>query len=237
MSHTYRVPVHPSDSAPPFNAPAARRLREALGMAPGHVAYGMRASYGQHHVTPDTVIAWERGLTSPTAAELTALAGALWCSPGDLIGAARTLREHRMARGMAPEDVARTVGVEIHAYLRMEETGEWRGNERQSAALAEVLGLAPPDFATVTGRDEQLADFLRSAVTTRWQAYTRPITKLVPVHKGQLEEALQEMQLEYQALMAATLSWGGGAGRESGEAGREFLDGILDEFWSRMHTS
>ncbi|RVU20429.1 XRE family transcriptional regulator [Streptomyces antnestii] len=227
--------MHPSDdSAPPFNAPAARRLREALGMAPGHVAYGMRASYGQHHVTPDTVVAWEQELASPTASELTALAGALWCSPGDLIGAARTLREHRLARGMAPEDVARTVGVEIHAYLRMEETGEWRGSERQSAALGEVLALAPPDFATVTGRDEQLADFLRSAVTTRWQAYARPIAKLVPVDRVRLDDVLQEMHLEYQALMAATLSWGGGAGQGTGDAGREFLEGVLDDFWTRM---
>lgn len=39
----YGVRVHPT---PPFNAPAMRRLREALGMAPGHVAYGLYAQYG-----------------------------------------------------------------------------------------------------------------------------------------------------------------------------------------------
>lgn len=49
-------------------------------MAPGHVAYGLRAQYGLL-VTPDVVAAWERGLQSPTARELTALAGVLWCSP------------------------------------------------------------------------------------------------------------------------------------------------------------
>ncbi|MZD03622.1 XRE family transcriptional regulator [Streptomyces sp. SID5785] len=227
----------PADQpTPPFNAPAARRLREALGMAPGHVAYGMRASYGLTYITPETVVAWERGDAVPTAAELTALAGALWCSQADLIGEPRTLREHRLSLGVAPEDVAREVGVEIHAYLRMEETGEWRGTERQSAALARTLRLAPRAFATVTGRDRLLADLLRSAVTTRWQGQTRPLGRLLPVPRRELEDVLQEMHLEYQALMAATLSWGGGSSPQSGDAGREFLEGILDEFWSRIRT-
>ncbi|MFI7012568.1 helix-turn-helix domain-containing protein [Streptomyces sp. NPDC050145] len=219
---------------PPFNAPAARRLREALGMAPGHVAYGMRAQYGLAYVTPDTVIAWERGDTAPTAAELTALAGALWCSQAELIGEPRTLREHRLALGIAPEDVAREIGVDIHAYLRMEETGEWRGNERQSEALARALRLAPRAFATVTGRDQLLANLLRSAVTARWQGQLRTVSRLVPVPRRELEDVLQEMHLEYQALMAATLTWGGGSSPDSGGAGREFLEGILDEFWSRI---
>ncbi|WP_353944781.1 helix-turn-helix transcriptional regulator [Streptomyces sp. HUAS MG91] len=219
---------------PPFNAPAARRLREALGMAPGHVAYGMRASYGLAYITPETIIAWERGEATPSAAELTALAGALWCSPGELIGAPRTLREHRLALGLAPEDVARFVGLEIQSYLRMEETGDWRGNERQSSALAEVLRLAPRAFATVTGRDGQLAELLRRAVTTRWQAYTKPLSRLIPVTRRELEDVLHEMHLEYQALMAATLSWGGGSSSGSGDAGRDFMERILDEFWSRI---
>ncbi|WP_338700672.1 helix-turn-helix transcriptional regulator [Streptomyces sp. Q6] len=232
MQHTPAA----NQPTPPFNAPAARRLREALGMAPGHVAYGMRASYGLAHVTPDLVIAWEHGEAAPTPAELTALAGALWCSPGELIGAPRTLREHRLAYGLAPEDVARAVGLEIHSYLHMEETGEWRGNERQSAALAQVLRLAPRPFATVTGRDGQLADLLRSAATTRWQAYVKPLSRLVPVPRREAEDVLHEMHLEYQALMAATLSWGGGPSRGSGDAGREFLERILDEFWSRIRN-
>ncbi|MFD8572716.1 helix-turn-helix domain-containing protein [Streptomyces sp. NPDC059639] len=221
---------------PPFNAPAARRLREALGMAPGHVAYGMRASYGLAYITPETIIAWEHGDATPSAGELTALAGALWCSPGELIGAPRTLREHRLALGLAPEDVARFVGLEIHSYLRMEETGEWRGTERQSSALAEVLRLAPRAFATVTGRDGQLAELLRRAATTRWQAYTKPVSRLIPVQRRELEDVLHEMHLEYQALMAATLSWGGGGSSGSGDAGRDFMERILDEFWSRIRT-
>ncbi|MFJ2768062.1 helix-turn-helix domain-containing protein [Streptomyces sp. NPDC087300] len=230
------MPVQPSQPphqpTPPFNFPAARRLREALGMAPGHVAYGMRASYGLAHITPDTIMAWERGLSSPTSAELTALAATLWCSPGELMGAARTLREHRLARGLAPEDVARESGVEIQAYLRMEETGVWRGNERQSAALARVLDLALPDFVHVTGRAEPLTELLRSAVTTRWQGYVRPVSKLLAVEKRQIEGVLRQLHEDYQSRMARTLSWGGGAGSDaSGEAGRDFLDRILEQFW------
>ncbi|QEU91732.1 helix-turn-helix domain-containing protein [Streptomyces kanamyceticus] len=230
------MPVQPSQPphqpTPPFNFPAARRLREALGMAPGHVAYGMRASYGLAHITPDTIMAWERGLASPTSAELTALAATLWCSPGELMGAARTLREHRLARGLAPEDVARAAGVEIQSYLLMEETGTWRGNERQSAALARVLDLALADFVHVTGRAEPLAELLRSAVTTRWQGYVRPVTKLLPLERRQVEGVLRQMHEDYQSRMARTLSWGGGAGSDaSGEAGRDFLDRILEHFW------
>ncbi|MFJ4829931.1 helix-turn-helix domain-containing protein [Streptomyces sp. NPDC088747] len=207
-------------------------------MGPEHVAYGMRASYGLPYVTPDLVAAWERGLAEPSAPELTALAGVLWCSQGDLIGSPRTLREHRVARGLATEDVARAVGLELLAYQRMEEAGEWRGNERQASALAEILELSLPDFITVTGRDDKLAELLRSAVTTRWQAYVRPVGKTVPLDRRLLENVLEEMHTDYQGQMMASLSWGEGpAASEAGEAGRDFLDGIVGQFWSMVQRS
>ncbi|MFD3548796.1 helix-turn-helix domain-containing protein [Streptomyces sp. NPDC058655] len=219
-------------SSPPFNAPAARRLRAALGMAPGHVAYGLRAQYGLL-VTPETVMAWERGEISPTSVELTALAGVLWCSPGELLAEPVTLREHRVARGLAAEDVARRVGLEPNAYQKMEDTGRWRGNERQSAALALLLGLTLAQFVTATGKEEELAEVLRSAVTTRWQAYTKPLSKLLPIPKPHLERVLEQLHGEYQSRMVATLSWGGGEGAAGrGDAGREFLAGIVDRFWT-----
>jgi transcriptional regulator with XRE-family HTH domain len=199
-------------------------------MGPEHVAYGMRASYGLPYVTPDLVIAWERGAAAPSSPELTALAGVLWCSPGELLGRPQTLREHRIARGVAPEDVARSVGVDLPGYLRMEESGQWKGNERQSAALAQVLDLALPDFVAVTGREAKLAELLHSAVTTRWQAYVRPVMRVAPLDKGVLEEVLQELAQDYQGHMAATLSWGGGS-RGASESGREFLDRIVENFW------
>ncbi|KUL20906.1 DNA-binding protein [Streptomyces regalis] len=200
-------------------------------MGPEHVAYGMRASYGLAYVTDDLVVAWEREIASPSSNELTALAGVLWCSPSELLGKPRTLREHRIARGLAPEDVARTVGHELAAYLRMEENDDWHGTDRQSAALADALGLTLPDFITVTGRDAKLGELLRSAVSTRWQAYVRPVGKMVPLDRRLLENALQELHQDYQGQMTATLSWGGG-GSESSAAGREFLDRIVERFWS-----
>ncbi|MGW4600162.1 XRE family transcriptional regulator [Streptomyces sp. NPDC004457] len=220
-------------SAPPFDAPAARRLRAALGMGPEHVAHGMRALYGLPHVTPDLVIAWERGAGTPGHAELTALAGVLWCSPGELLGRPRTLAEHRIARAVAPEDVARAVGMDVRSYLRMEESGQWRGNGRQSAALARALDLALPDFLAVTGREARLAGLLRSAVTTRWQAYVRPVRKLAPVGTGVLEAVLRELHQDYQGHMAATLTWGGG-GTGAGESGQEYLERIVDTFWTAV---
>ncbi|MET3983458.1 transcriptional regulator with XRE-family HTH domain [Streptomyces sp. PvR034] len=218
-------------SSPPFNAPAARRLRAALGMAPGHVAYGLRAQYGLL-VTPETVMAWERGEITPTSAELTALAGVLWCAPGELLAEPVTLREHRIARGVSPEELARRVGLEPASYQKMEDTGRWKGNERQSATLSSVLGLTLAQFVTATGKQDELAELLRNAVTTRWQAHVKPLAKLLPVPKAQLERVLELLHGDYQARMLSTLSWGGSGGRaDSGDAGREFLAGIVDRFW------
>ncbi|MEU1030683.1 helix-turn-helix transcriptional regulator [Streptomyces mirabilis] len=207
-------------------------------MGPEHVAYGMRASYGLPYVTPDLVLAWERGTITPSGPELTALAGVLWCSPGELIGAPRTLREHRVSRGLAQEDVARTVGLELLAYQRMEEADEWRGNDRQSVALADTLELSLRDFITVTGRDGKLAELLRSAVTTRWQAYVRPVGKMIPLDRRLLEDVLQEMYTEYQGQMVVTLSWSGGsAAADADDSGRDFLDRIVDHFWAMVQRA
>ncbi|MEE1757122.1 helix-turn-helix domain-containing protein [Streptomyces sp. SP18CS02] len=222
--------MHPAPRSAPFDALAARRLREALGMAPGHVAYGLHAQYGLP-VPPETVIAWERGHAVPGPRELTALAGVLWCSPAELLASAMTLREHRIARALAPDDLARRVGVDARTYLRMEESGRWRGNERQTAALAEALGLGPRELLTATGRDDELADLLRSAATTRWQAYVRPASKLVPMRRDHLEDVLQQLHTDYQTRMVATSSWGA-TGDSGGDSGRAYLERIVDHFWA-----
>lgn len=201
-------------------------------MGPEQVAYGMRASYGLPYVSPDLVVAWERGLASPSGPELTALAAVLWCSPGELIGRPRTLREHRTARGLAAEDVALAVGLEFLAYLRMEENDEWRGTDRQSAVLADLLDLSLPDFVTVTGRDPRLAELLRHAVTTRWQAYVRPVARLVPLDRRLLEAALKELHRGYHGLMAGTLGRGRYAG--AGEGGQDFVERIVEHFWTAV---
>ncbi|MGP3981005.1 helix-turn-helix domain-containing protein [Streptomyces sp. KR80] len=230
--------IQPSESRrPPFDATAARRLREALGMAHAQVAYGIWAAYGLQ-VAPATIAGWELGEDSPTEAELTALAGALWCSPGDLLSAPGTLREHRMARGMAASDLALRIGMDPAVYERMEQTGHWTGNDRQAAALAEVLSLPLPDFIEVTGRAEALSEMLRSAVTTRWQAYARPVAKLLPLPRHRIEDVLQQLHSDYQSQMVGTLNWGeGSASTESGEAGQAYLDGILGLFWDEIYAS
>ncbi|MFI1622037.1 helix-turn-helix domain-containing protein [Streptomyces lydicus] len=219
---------------PPFDAEAARRLREALGMTPAHVAYGIWAAYGIR-IEPATVASWELGESAPTEAELTALAGALWCAPGDLLGAPGTLREYRLALGLAPDALALTIGMDLGAYERLEAGGKWSGNDRQAAALAEALKLPLPALLRFTGRDSKLTELLTSAATTRWQAYVRPVGKLVPLPKERIQEVLQELHADYQATMTATLNWGGGDGtEESGKAGRAFLDTVLAEFWARI---
>jgi transcriptional regulator with XRE-family HTH domain len=205
-------------------------------MAPEHVAYDLRASYGLPYVSPALVIAWERGITSPDHSELTALAGVLWCSAGDLIGRPRTLRQHRLARGFAAEDVARAVGLELLAYLSMEEHDEWRGTDRQSSALADLLELSLPDFITVTGREPKLAELLRNAVTSRWQAYVRPVAKIVPLGRRLLEDTLHKLHRQYQGQTVATLSWAGG-GSEAGETGQDFLDRVIDHFWTTVQNN
>ncbi|NYE43057.1 transcriptional regulator with XRE-family HTH domain [Streptomyces fulvorobeus] len=222
--------MHPS---PPFNAPAARRLREALGMAPGHVAYGLAAQYGLR-LPPETVIAWERGTATPTERELTALAGVLWCAPGELLSAASTLREHRLTRGLSVDELAGRTGLSGASYQRMEESNRWRGNERQSAALREALELTAAQFLTASGRDEELSELLKSAVTTRWQAYTRPVAKLVPLERGLVQGVLEQLHADYQSLMVSTLSWSSADTQRpatTGDAGRAYLARIVEHFW------
>lgn len=218
---------------PPFNAPAARRLREALGMAPGHVAYGLGAQYGLR-IAAETVLAWERGVALPDERELKALAGVLWCAPGELLSEASTLREHRVARGMSPEDLARAVGMAPAAYLRIEESGRWRGNERQAAALCTALDMSAAQFLTATGRNEELAELLNRAVTTRWQAYVKPVAKLVPLDRVLVEDVLAQLHADYQALTVSTLSWsstGRDAAGAEGGTGQDFLDRVVEQFW------
>ncbi|CAM5368822.1 helix-turn-helix domain-containing protein [Streptomyces tanashiensis] len=200
-------------------------------MAPGHVAYGLRAQYGIL-VEPEIVVAWERGTAVPGEQQLTALAGVLWCSPSDLIAAASTLREHRVARGLSAEELARRVGVSASAYQRMEDEGRWRGTERQTAALAEVLGLGPRELITATGGDEALAELLRDAATTRWQAYVKPAVKMMPLPKRVVESALQRLHTEYHARMVATSSWGASAA--TGDEGRAYLGEITAHFWAAV---
>jgi hypothetical protein len=61
----------------------------------------------------------------------------------------------------------------------------------------------------------------------------RPIAKLAPLDRRVLENVLQVLHQDYQGRMTATLSWGGGAA-DSHAGGRDFLDRIVDHFWSAV---
>ncbi|MFF3849408.1 helix-turn-helix domain-containing protein [Streptomyces sp. NPDC002328] len=238
-----RAQTRASRPGPPFNAPTARRLRAALRMTPDQVAQHLRSSYALHQVTPDLVSAWERGVATPTAPELTALARVLWCSPAELVGRPRNLREHRVARGLAAEDVSRAVGHEFLAYVRMEEDNRWRGTERQTALLADLLELTLPDLVTVTGEEARLAELLRAAVDGRPQASVRPVGRIVPLDRRLLEDALRELHRSYGELRrgsddigaAGTTATTGAAG-DAGDPGRDFLDRIVEVFWATVQS-
>lgn len=228
----------PHRPAVSFAASAARRARQALGMAPGHVAHGMWAAYGLR-VAPETVAAWEQGDGVPSETELSALAGALWCSPGDLLGMPQTLHQHRLAAGMAASDLALLIGMDPFAYERMERRGHWDGDDRQAAALTRALRLPPEAAVELTGRAERLAELLRSAVTTRWQPYASRVAALVPLDRAHLEAVLRDLHRSYQSATAGTLHWGAagsGAPDATADTSGDFLDGILDRFWRRAEA-
>ncbi|WP_461029165.1 helix-turn-helix domain-containing protein [Streptomyces sparsus] len=224
---------------PPFDAVAARRLRETLGMTPAHVAYGMWAAFGLR-VTAESVAAWEHREGSPTEDELAALAGALWCAPADLMGAPRSLREHRLARGTAVADLAMRIGMPPARYREAERTGRWTGNERQTAALAEALGMSLRARTELTGGRRRLSELLRGAAGSRWQAYVRPLCRLLPeLSRSQAESLLERLNDEFHRRSCSSLSWidtNSRTAHGSADAGRVFLDEIEDHFWALVEA-
>lgn len=202
-------------------------------MGPGDVAYGMRAAYGLD-VEAGAVTAWERGASVPDPHQLTALAGALWCAASELLGEPRTLREFRLARSLSRADVAREAGMDAEAYARVEETGVWTGEPRQAEALAGVLRLPVPVLLELTGRSEELTTLLRRAVTSRWQAYAGRVARVVPLPRGHVEDALRTLHEEYASLTTASLAWGQPTGAGTRDASRDFLDHVLDHFWTAL---
>ncbi len=188
----------------------------------------MWASYGLRAL-PETVLAWERGQAVPGEREVTALAAALWCAPADLLGAPTTLREYRWSRGLAVADVAFAVGLRAARYARMEDDDRWTGDARQTAALAEVLGLTPAQVVAVTGREQKLAEHLRSAATVRWQPYVKPVSAMVSLPRARVERALGQLHEEYQSLMTSSLSWSQTAPAQ--DKGTPYLARVLARFW------
>lgn len=224
-------PEHP----PPFDPAAARRLRRALGLGHDHVAYGMRAAYGL--AVPAAAVAdWEKGHARPTHHELDALAGALWCTPADLMGSSTPLHAHRRAHGLPLDDVARHIGMDPATYLSAERTGRWPGTESQATRLAYLLRLPLPDLLDLTGRTEPLARHLRDAATTRWQPHVRPVARLTRLPRRALERALSALHEEYQTRTAAARNWDEDPASESAAGATTYLQQILPRFWELLRN-
>lgn len=94
-----------------------------------------------------------------------------------------------------------------------------------------MLGLSLPQLVTVTGRDERLAELLRAAVTSRWQAYVRPVTRTVPLERRLVEPALRELHLDYRGQLTDSPGWTDGFETAGPE---DFLHRIVDHFWSTV---
>ncbi|MEO3764505.1 helix-turn-helix transcriptional regulator [Streptomyces sp. B8F3] len=225
----------PPEHQPPFDPAAARRLRRALGLGHDHVAYGMRAAYGL--AVPAAAVAdWEKGHARPNRHELDALAGALWCTPADLMGSPTSLHAHRRAHGLPLDDVARHIGMDPATYLSAERTGRWPGTESQATRLAYLLRLPLPDLLDLTGRSEPLARHLRDAATTRWQPQVRPVARLTRLPRRPLERALSTLHEEYQTRTAAARNWGEDPPPDSAAGVTTYLQQVLPRFWELLRN-
>ncbi len=187
----------PAPTPVPFSPHAARAHRAGLGLTPDQVAEGMAANGVR--LLPAHVLGWESGAIRPTEEEFIALARALWCPPAQLMGAApSSLRDFRVARELGQEEAARRLGLSTRGYAAAESTGRWSGDEAQTFALAELLGLTLRDLIRVTGTGEELEQRLRQCVDGRWQGQLKAVARLVPVDREVLAAALAALQNEYQ---------------------------------------
>lgn len=190
----------------PFDPAAARQAREQLGLSPAMLARAM-AAHGVHPAPPQ-VIAWETGELLPGEQELTALARALWCPPGRLMGGrARSIRDHRIALDLPQDEVARQLGLTPRVYAQLEAAPRWTGDEDLAYLLARVLRLDPYALVLATGRGEELRAVLQRAVGGRWQPQAKAVARLVPtLDRDRIEGVLRVLHDEGRT---ATALWSG----------------------------
>ncbi|MDH6113455.1 transcriptional regulator with XRE-family HTH domain [Kitasatospora sp. MAP12-15] len=187
----------PAPTPVPFSPQAARAHRAGLGLTPDQVAAGM-AAHGVR-LLPTHVLGWEGGVIRPTEEEFIALARALWCPAVQLMGVRPdSLRDFRVARELSQEQTARQLGLGLTSYQAAELSGRWKGDEAQTLALAQVLGLTLRDVIRVTGVAEELDQRLRQCVDGRWQAQLKAVGRLVPAPRDTLAGVLAALQGEYQ---------------------------------------
>ncbi|MFF5705142.1 helix-turn-helix domain-containing protein [Streptomyces sp. NPDC012794] len=170
-----------------------------MGLSTVQVAEAMAACGSPVH--PAMVAAWEQGSHVPSDQHLFALADVLWCDAVTLMGTVpRTLPEFRLARRITVERLAYRLGMGPSEYRAAEQSGHWRGDSRQTRVLVEALGLSLRALTTITGRDQELEEHLRSAVTGRWKAHVDPVVEIVSVDATSVGDALHTMHTELSAF-------------------------------------
>ncbi|POX55907.1 transcriptional regulator [Streptomyces sp. Ru71] len=170
-----------------------------MGMTPEQVATEM-AKLGVY-LGPDLVEAWEMGTKVPSESQLFALADVLWCPTPVLMAIRpRTLHDHRMARQLTRERLAHRVGMELHAYAKAEAEHRWNGNEHQTRALAEALGMPPEDLREIIGQVARLIQLLAQAVEGHWKSHVVPIADLADVDEHRVKYALRVLRQEYTQI-------------------------------------
>ncbi|MEU9038839.1 transcriptional regulator [Streptomyces sp. NPDC048352] len=170
-----------------------------MGLSTAQVAAAMAACGSPVH--PALVAAWEQGSHVPSDQHLFALADVLWCDAATLMGTApRTLTEFRLARRLSVERLAYRLGMDPSDYLAAEATGQWYGDSWQTRVLVDALGLSLRALTTITGRDGELEEHLRSAVAGRWKAHVDPVVEIVAVDATSVGDALHTMHAELSAF-------------------------------------
>ncbi|MGA4541714.1 helix-turn-helix domain-containing protein [Uniformispora flossi] len=193
---------------PPFSPSAARRARRGLHMTLDQVAYGLAAF--RVAAGPGRVAAWEAGTDRPTEAELLALAETLWCSPGELMGTAGALREHRIGRRLTVAELCARIGLPPSRYTAMERANAWRGDSRSTAALARELGFSHRDLVAVAGSAAELEQLLAETVRGRPKAQLSVVARLTGLRRSRVSAALTGLHREFAYREHLALSWTSG---------------------------
>ncbi|WKD36458.1 helix-turn-helix domain-containing protein [Streptomyces xanthophaeus] len=219
----------------PFSPTEARSARARMGLTTTQVAHSMAACGTPVH--PQLLLAWEQGAQAPSDRQLFALADVLWCDATTLMGIEpRTLAEHRLARRLTVERLAYRIGMDPAEYRAAESAGRWNGDTWQTRALVEALGLSLRELIGITGRVEELAEHLRSAVAGRWKTYVEPVGEIVVVDATSVGDALRTMHAEFAAFseryMGHLVARNDDARLKEIAAERAaFLRRLVDHFW------
>lgn len=219
----------------PFSPAQARSARARMGLTAAQVAHSMAACGTPVH--PDLVVAWEQGSHAPSDRQLFALADVLWCDATTLMGVEpRTLAEHRLAGRLTVERLAYRIGMDPSEYRAAEAARRWDGDAWQTRALVEALGLSLRKLIGIMGREDELAEHLRSAVDGRWKAHVEPVAEIVVVDATSVGDALQTMHAEFsefsERYMGHLVARNADARLKEVAAERAaYLRRLVDHFW------